>query len=96
MKMHSLDFHNLLQKRGTFFCYSGLLSEDVISTFTDIIREQMNDIEDNLDAIQRAYKIIGENMIPSQYLEYVPGAKVKGVAIDQHIAPIIIEYKQKK
>ena len=58
--------------------------------------KQMNDIEDNLDAIQRAYKIIGENMIPSQYLEYVPGAKVKGVAIDQHIAPIIIEYKQKK
>ena len=37
--MHSLDFHNVLQKRGTFFCYSGLLSEDVISTFTDIIRE---------------------------------------------------------
>ena len=55
MKMHSLDFHNLLQKRGTFFCYSGLLSEDVISTFTDIIREQMNDIEDDDEISKKVF-----------------------------------------
>ena len=58
--------------------------------------KEMNAIDLDLDVIQRMYRVIGPNIIPTQYLEYSEGnPKVKGIAVDKFIAPIIIEYKQK-
>lgn len=61
----------------------------------DLVK-QMNDIDLDLDVIQRMYRVIGSDIIPTQYLEYNEGnQKVKGIAVDKFIAPIIVEYKQK-
>lgn len=58
--------------------------------------QEMNDIDLDLDVIQRLYRVIGPDIIPTQYLEYNGGIqKVKGIAVDKFIAPVIIEYKQK-
>ena len=58
--MQSQDFHKLLEQRRTFFCYSGLLSEDVLSTFSGIVREQVNEIEDDAEITKRVFGIFVE------------------------------------
>ena len=58
--MKSHDFHNLLVQRRTFFCYSGLLSEDVLSTFSGTVREQVQEIESNEDLTKRVFGIFVE------------------------------------
>ncbi|MFZ8920939.1 MAG: SiaB family protein kinase, partial [bacterium] len=50
----------LLEQRRTFFCYSGLLSEDVLSTFSGIVREQVNEIEDDAEITKRVFGIFVE------------------------------------
>ncbi len=62
----------------------------------DQLVREMNDIELDLDVIQRIYRVIGPDMIPTHYLDYSPTSqKVEGIAIDKFIAPVIIEYQQK-
>ncbi|MGH1334763.1 MAG: DUF4384 domain-containing protein [Aureispira sp.] len=57
--------------------------------------DQMNSIEEPLDVVQRVFSILGSNLIPTTYLEYdKTGSRVQGIATDQQIMPIIIEYKQ--
>ena len=58
--MQSQDFHKLLEQRRTFFCYSGLLSEDVLSTFSGIVREQMSEMEDDAEITERVFGIFVE------------------------------------
>ena len=58
--MQSQDFHKLLEQRKTFFCYSGLLSEDVLSTFSGIVREQMSEMEDDAEITKRVFGIFVE------------------------------------
>ena len=58
--MQSQDFHKLLEQRRTFFCYSGLLSEDVLSTFSSIVREQMSEMEDDTEITKRVFGIFVE------------------------------------
>ena len=58
--MQSQDFHKLLEQRRTFFCYSGLLSEDVLSTFSGIVREQMSEMEDDTEITKRVFGIFVE------------------------------------
>ncbi|MEC8285342.1 MAG: SiaB family protein kinase, partial [SAR324 cluster bacterium] len=60
VSMQSQDFHKLLEQRRTFFCYSGLLSEDVLSTFSGIVREQMSEIEDDTEITKRVFGIFVE------------------------------------
>ena len=55
--MQSQDFHKLLEQRRTFFCYSGLLSEDVLSTFSGIVREQMSEMEDDAEITKRVWHL---------------------------------------
>ncbi|MEC8542391.1 MAG: SiaB family protein kinase, partial [SAR324 cluster bacterium] len=50
----------LLEQRRTFFCYSGLLSEDVLSTFSGIVREQMSEMEDDTEITKRVFGIFVE------------------------------------
>jgi hypothetical protein len=58
--------------------------------------DQMNSIEEEMDVVQRIYSIIGTDLIPAKNLVYdKKGAiKVAGIATDQQIMPVIIEYKQ--
>ena len=58
--MDSHDFHKLLLSRGTFFCYSGLLSEEVLSAISGIVREQVSDINHNEDLTTRVFGIFIE------------------------------------
>lgn len=57
--------------------------------------EEMNSIEEYMDVVQRIYTIIGTDLIPSKNLTYSKnGIQVQGVATDQQIMPVIIQYKQ--
>ncbi len=57
--------------------------------------DEMNSIEENLDVLQRVYSVLGTDLIPTTFLEFDKvGNKAQGVATDQQIMPIIIEYKQ--
>lgn len=57
--------------------------------------EEMNKIEEPIDVIQRVYTIIGTDLIPVKNLTYDKALiKVSGIATDQTILPIIIEYQQ--
>lgn len=57
--------------------------------------EEMNNIEEYMDVVQRIYTIIGTDLIPSTNLTYNKnGIQVQGVATDQQIMPVIIQYKQ--
>lgn len=57
--------------------------------------DQMNSIEEPLDVVQRVFSVLGSDLIPTTYLEYDKvGSRVQGIATDQQIMPIIIEYKQ--
>ncbi len=58
--MDSTDFHKLLLSRGTFFCYSGLLSEEVLSAISSIVREQVTDIDHDEDLTTRVFGIFIE------------------------------------
>ena len=68
--MESVEFHKLLLSRGTFFCYSGLLSEEVLTAISSIVREQVTDIDNNEDITTRVFGIFVEqaqNIIPVSY-----------------------------
>lgn len=57
--------------------------------------DEMNSIEEYLDVVQRIYTIIGTDLIPYNNLTYNKnGIQVEGIATDQQIMPVIIEYKQ--
>jgi hypothetical protein len=57
--------------------------------------DKMNSIEEPLDALQRVFSVLGTELIPTTYLTYdKAGSRVQGIATDQQIMPIIIEYKQ--
>lgn len=57
--------------------------------------DKMNSIEEPLDVLQRVYSVLGTDIIPSNYLKYdKTGSKAQGIATDQQIMPIFIEYKQ--
>lgn len=57
--------------------------------------DDMNSIEEPLDVLQRVYSILGADLIPATYLEYDKvGSRVQGIATDQQIMSVIIEYKQ--
>jgi len=58
--MDSHEFHKLLLSRGTFFCYSGLLSEEVLSAISGIVREQVSDINHDIDLTTRVFGIFIE------------------------------------
>ena len=58
--MDSHDFHKLLLSRGTFFCYSGLLSEEVLTAISSIVREQVTDIDNNENLTTRVFGIFVE------------------------------------
>ena len=58
--MDSHDFHKLLLSRGTFFCYSGLLSEEVFTAISSIVREQVTDIDNNENLTTRVFGIFVE------------------------------------
>ena len=58
--MESVEFHKLLLSRGTFFCYSGLLSEEVLTAISSIVREQVTDIDNNEDITTRVFGIFVE------------------------------------
>jgi hypothetical protein len=57
--------------------------------------DEMNSLEGPLDVLQRLYTVLGSELIPSTYLEFDKvGNRAKGVATDQQVMPVIIEYKQ--
>lgn len=57
--------------------------------------DEMNSIEEPLDAVQRLYSILGAKLIPNTYLNYAEeGVKVNGIATDQNIMPVVVEYRQ--
>jgi hypothetical protein len=57
--------------------------------------DEMNSIDAYLDVVQRIYTVIGTDLIPSKNLSYEKtGIRVQGIATDQQIMPVIIEYKQ--
>ena len=58
--MDSTDFHKLLLGRGTFFCYSGLLSEEILSAISSIVREQVTDIDHDEGLTTRVFGIFIE------------------------------------
>lgn len=56
---------------------------------------EMNAIDQDLNIIQKVYMTLGYNIIPSKNLTYHKnGIKVQGIATDQQIMPVIIEYEQ--
>jgi len=57
--------------------------------------QEMNSIEESMDVVQRIYMVIGTDLIPSKNLTYNKnGIQVQGVASDQQIMPVIIQFKQ--
>lgn len=57
--------------------------------------DEMNSIEEYLDVVQRIYTVIGTDIIPSNNLTYDKnGIHVEGIATDQQIMPVIIQYQQ--
>ena len=54
--MNSSDFHHLLTKRKTFFCYSGPLKEGVLTAISESLRTGIKE-QDIENKIQR--KIFG-------------------------------------
>lgn len=57
--------------------------------------DQMNAIEEPLDAVQRLYSVMGHKIIPSTYLTYASeDIEVEGIATDQIVLPVIVEYQQ--
>lgn len=57
--------------------------------------DEMNSIDEYIDVVQRIYMVIGTNLIPSKNLTYgKTGINVQGIATDQQIMPVIIEYMQ--
>lgn len=57
--------------------------------------DEMNESDLYINAIQRMYMVLGTNIIPSNNIEYNKTAVgASGIATDQQIMPIIIEYLQ--
>ena len=74
--MDSTDFHKLLLSRGTFFCYSGLLSEEVLSAISSIVREQVTDIDHDEGLTTRVFGIFIEQT--QNIIRYSEEARARG------------------
>ncbi|MFK7797290.1 MAG: hypothetical protein AB8E82_07525 [Aureispira sp.] len=87
LKVDELKGENGVNHIVVLFSKKQLRIEDLI--------DEMNNIEEPLDALQRMFAVLGTDLIPTTYLDYdKTGSRVQGIATDQQIMPLIIEYKQ--
>ncbi|MDG1987162.1 MAG: SiaB family protein kinase [Halieaceae bacterium] len=59
MENETLKLHELMISRGTFFCYSGPLSEEVLTSLSGAVKEQLSDSED-LPVVKKVFGIFVE------------------------------------
>ncbi len=59
MENDTLKLHELMMSRGTFFCYSGPLSEEVLTSLSGAVKEQLSDSED-LPVVKKVFGIFVE------------------------------------
>jgi hypothetical protein len=73
MNTKSVQLHELMLSRGTFFCYSGPLSEEVLTSISAVVKDQLTDSKSDL-AIKT--KVFGIFIEQAQNIIRYSGARV--------------------
>lgn len=60
MNNKSVQLHELMLSRGTFFCYSGPLSEEVLTSISAVVKDQLTDSKSNLTIKTKVFGIFIE------------------------------------
>jgi hypothetical protein len=73
MNTKSIQLHELMLSRGTFFCYSGPLSEQVLTSISAVVKDQLTDSESDLSIKTKVFGIFIEQ---AQNIIRYSGARV--------------------
>jgi len=57
---NSVKIHELMISRGTFFCYAGPLSEEVLTSITKVVKDQLADSESAVSIRNKVFSIFVE------------------------------------
>ena len=60
MNTKSIQLHELMLSRGTFFCYSGPLSEEVLTSISAVVKEQLTDSKSDIAIKTKVFGIFIE------------------------------------
>jgi hypothetical protein len=60
MNTKSIQLHELMLSRGTFFCYSGPLSEEVLTSISAVVKDQLTDSRSDLSIKTKVFGIFVE------------------------------------
>ena len=54
----TLELHKFMQTRRTLFCYSGPLSEDLLTSISNPVRQQLSESESDEGVAKRVFTVI--------------------------------------
>ena len=60
MNTKSIQLHELMLSRGTFFCYAGPLSEEVLTSISGVVKDQLTDSDSDLLIKKKVFSIFIE------------------------------------
>lgn len=60
MDKKSIQLHELMISRGTFFCYAGPLSETVLTSISSVVKGQLADTGNSIPVINKVFGIFVE------------------------------------
>lgn len=78
MNDKSIQLHELMLARGTFFCYAGPLSEQVLTSISAVVREQLTDAQTDLSIKNTVFSIFIEQ---AQNIIRYSGARLEGSGV---------------
>jgi len=60
MDSKSIQLHEIMINRGTFFCYAGPLSETVLTSISSVVKGQLEDAGNTVSVINKVFGIFVE------------------------------------
>jgi anti-sigma regulatory factor (Ser/Thr protein kinase) len=60
MNNNTIQLHELMLSRGTFFCYAGPLSEDVLTSLSGVVKEQLTETDSTSPITNKVFSIFVE------------------------------------
>ena len=60
MSSNTIQLHELMLSRGTFFCYAGPLSEEVLTSLSGVVKEQLTETDSTSPITNKVFSIFVE------------------------------------
>ncbi len=92
-KKNTIQLHELMIDRGTFFCYAGPLSEEILTSISGVVKEQLSETDSTGPITNKVFSIFIEQVqnIIRYSFERIDDSGVGSVSISRTDGGFLIE-----